>query len=98
MEFGHIRIGLGMFNGPGGSQHVTIYCNGQVIWSGNSGYIAELTITQPTQVNITYASTLTHWGGSIIAMIDPYYSSNYAVNVSIGFYKTNLTFQPVPYL
>lgn len=94
-NFGRIRIKLGMYNGVGGTQPVTISKNNEIIWTGNSGQVAEIEINEPTDVNIKYDLVPMHYGGFVVGRIDPEKSNKYAVSIRQGFFKTVLTFQMV---
>lgn len=94
-NFGKIRIKLGMYGGIGGTQPVTITANGNELWSGDSGQVAELELTEPTDITIKYSMVAMHYGGTCTGRIDPEKSNKYAVAIRQGVFKTVLTFQMV---
>ena len=51
-EKGKIKIKLGMFSGIGGNQSVTITANGDTLWSGKSGEVAEFELTKILSIDI----------------------------------------------
>lgn len=94
-EKGKIKIKLGMFSGIGGNQSVTITANGDTLWSGKSGEVAEFELTKILSIDIKYSMNAAHYGGSCTATIDPSKGNKYAVSVRQGLLKTVLTFQAV---
>ena len=84
-----------MFQGIAGTQSVTITGNGRILWTGNSGQVAEFEIAERTNVEIKYALNALHYGGTCKGIIDPEKGNKYAVSIRQGMFKTVLVFQAV---
>ena len=86
-----IRLSQVQILGLSGKQEASILLNGTTIWKGNTGEVAEIEIAGPTQIEIKYHMSLSHYGGKCIGMIDPARSVRYCVKASKGVCKTKLT-------
>ncbi|MBQ2654603.1 MAG: zinc ribbon domain-containing protein [Methanobrevibacter sp.] len=72
--------------------------NGQVLWRGNAGQIAEIYFERQTQITIKYHTAANAWGGSCKGVVDPSKGTKYATTVRRGFLGTNIELQRVDIL
>ena len=94
-----VIIRMSMIKGTvvfGAKQKVDITIGGNVVWTGRSGDIAELTIDKPTEIKVVYHTNMAYFGGKCTGVVDPKKYRKYSVTPHQGaLFKTNLTFQPV---
>ena len=69
--------------------------NGQVLWKGNAGQIAEIYFERQTQVTIKYHTAANAWGGSCKGVIDPSKGTKYSTTVRRGILGTHIELQRV---
>ncbi len=72
--------------------------NGQELWKGKAGQIAEIYFERQTQIIIKYHTAANAWGGSCREIIDPSKGTTYATTVRRGFFGTNIELQRVDFI
>lgn len=81
------------------SQKVTLSdLDGNKLWEGHAGEIAEVYLEKPTKVKIRYHMCATAYSGSCKGEIDPSKGRKYAVQVRQSIFKTNVVLQRVDHL
>ena len=98
---GVVKIKMSAVKAPtgfNGNQKVSVEANGQIIWEGNSGEVAELHFEKATTINVKYHLSMMHYGGNCSGIIDPSKSRKYNVSARQGIMSTKLVLQPVDVL
>ena len=72
--------------------------NGQELWKGNAGQIAEVYFERQTQITIKYHTAANAWGGSCKGIIDPSKGTRYATTVRRGILGTHIELQRVDFI
>lgn len=67
-----------------GDQKVSILSNGRSIWEGRAGQVAELSLVQPTDIEIKYHMSTWRRGGKGSGTVDPARSKTYIVSAYSG--------------
>lgn len=80
--------------GPG-DQKVSILSNGNTIWEGRAGQVAELSFVQPTNIEIKYHMNAWRRGSKGSGIIDPARSKTYVISAHNTAFATKLDLQPV---
>ncbi len=78
-----------------GNQKVSVIANGNTLWEGRTGEIAEIYFAKPTMVTVKYHTGLTTWGAECTGEIDPAKGKKYAVHQVRGMFKAGMTLQRV---
>ena len=82
----------------GGKQRATLYANGNIIWEGQVGQIAEIYFDKATTVEIQYHTSMMYYGGKCSGIIDPAKGKKYSVHSRQGVMKTVMELQRVDYI
>ena len=69
--------------------------NGQELWKGNAGQIAEVYLEKETEITIKYHTAANAWGGSCKSVIDPSKGTKYSTTVRRGLFGTHIELQKV---
>lgn len=95
---GDVRIKFSPVKSPtgfNGNQSVSLMSNSGILWTGNSGEVAQLHFDGPTNVTVKYHMSMMHYGGECAGVIDPAKSRKYNVSARQGLFSTKLVLQPV---
>lgn len=82
-------------SGYNGNQKVSILSDGNILWKGNAGEIAEVAFEEATNVTVRYHLSLMHYGGECSGTVDPAKSKKYNISARQGIMSTKLVLQPV---
>lgn len=69
--------------------------NGQELWRGKAGQIAEIYLERQTQITIKYHTAANAWGGSCSGVVDPSKGTKYATTVRRGILGTHIELQRI---
>ena len=93
---GTVRIRLSNLMNTMTKQTVSIKDeNGQELWKGKAGQIADIYFEKETEITIKYHTAANAWGGSCKGVIDPSKGTKYSTTVRRGFLGTHIELQRV---
>lgn len=93
---GVIRIKLGSLFGTVTRQTVSINDeNGQELWAGRAGQVAEIYFDREKKIIINYHIAANAWPGSCIAIINPANGANYATTVKRRALETRIVLEKI---
>ncbi len=72
--------------------------NGDELWKGKAGQIAEVYFERETHVTIKYHTAANAWGGSCKGVIDPSKGTKYSTTVRRGILGTHIELQRVDFI
>lgn len=96
---GVVRIRLSNLINTMTKQSVSIKSeNGQELWKGKAGQIAEIYFERQSIITIKYHTAANAWGGSCRGEIDPSKGTNYSTTVRRGIFGTHIELQRVDFI
>lgn len=96
---GVVRIKLAKFFGIIFKQSVSIMdVNGQLLWKGNAGDIAEIYFEGQTHILIKYHTAGNAWGGIGRGIVDPSIGTSYVTSIRRGIFETLISFERVDFI
>ena len=82
----------------GGRQQARVYADGNLVWEGQVGQVAEIFFPKASTVTIQYVMNMLYYGGSCTGIIDPAKGRVYNVHVRQGLMKIIMELQRVDIL
>ncbi len=80
----------------GGRQKVTVRTTeGEILWEGSVGQIAEINIEKETQIEVQYHLSPMYYGGTCVGVVNPDKGKKYNVHTRQGLMKTIMELQIV---